>query len=162
MQFTHCVKKKGNFNPSYSVPVHSGFGRERVGQPGRQFGIPAQDSCAPGQTPATPNQTPATPTPTPPVAAPATSGKKWCVPKPDASDAALQANLDYACGQGIDCKPIQPGGACFAPETVRSHAAFAMNSYYQAKGRNDFNCDFSGTGLITLTDPSTGGCTYVS
>ncbi|KAL0321961.1 UNVERIFIED_CONTAM: Glucan endo-1,3-beta-glucosidase [Sesamum calycinum] len=114
-------------------------------------------------TPAVP--TPAVPTPTvptPAVAPPTTTGKKWCVPKADASDAALQANLDYACGQGIDCKPIQPGGACFTPETVRSHASFAMNSYYQAKGRNDFNCDFSGTGVITSTDPSTGGCTYVS
>ncbi|KAK4431190.1 Glucan endo-1,3-beta-glucosidase [Sesamum alatum] len=108
----------------------------------------------------TPTAEPATkPTPT---AAPATSGKKWCLPKSDASDAALQANLDYACGQGIDCKPIQPGGACFTPNTVRSHASFAMNSYYQTQGRNDFNCDFSGTGSITTIDPSNGGCTYVS
>ncbi|KAK4431189.1 Glucan endo-1,3-beta-glucosidase [Sesamum alatum] len=93
---------------------------------------------------------------------PAIGNKKWCLPKPNASDAALQANIDYVCSQGIDCKPIQAGGACFTPSTVRSHASFAMNSYYQTKGRNDFNCDFSGTGSITNIDPSTGGCKYVS
>ncbi|KAL0321953.1 UNVERIFIED_CONTAM: Glucan endo-1,3-beta-glucosidase [Sesamum calycinum] len=102
------------------------------------------------------------PIPKPPVAPAATGGKKWCVPKADASDAALQANIDYVCSQGIDCKPIQAGGACFTPSTVRSHASFAMNSYYQTKGRKDFNCDFSGTAVITSTDPSTGGCRYVS
>ncbi|KAK4385437.1 Glucan endo-1,3-beta-glucosidase [Sesamum angolense] len=102
------------------------------------------------------------PIPKPPVAPAATGGKKWCVPKTDASDAALQANIDYVCSQVIDCKPIQAGGACFTPSTVRSHASFAMNSYYQTKGRKDFNCDFSGTAVITSTDPSTGGCRYVS
>ncbi|KAL2227559.1 UNVERIFIED_CONTAM: Glucan endo-1,3-beta-glucosidase [Sesamum indicum] len=94
------------------------------------------------------------PIPTLPVAPTTTGGKKWCVPKSDASYAALQANIDYVCSQGIDCKPIQAGGACFTPSTVRSHASFAMNSYYQTKGRSDFNCDFSGTGFLTSNDPS--------
>ncbi|KAL0401386.1 UNVERIFIED_CONTAM: Glucan endo-1,3-beta-glucosidase [Sesamum latifolium] len=93
------------------------------------------------------------PIPTRPVAPAVTGGKKWCVPKSDASDAALQANIDYVCSQGIDCKPIQAGGACFTPNTVRSHASFAMNSYYQTKGHNNINCDFSGTGFVTSNDP---------
>jgi hypothetical protein len=30
------------------------------------------------------------------------------------------ANLDFACGRGIDRDPIQPGGACFEPNTIAS------------------------------------------
>ncbi|KAG6601002.1 Glucan endo-1,3-beta-glucosidase, partial [Cucurbita argyrosperma subsp. sororia] len=92
----------------------------------------------------------------------APSGKKWCVPKSDASVQALQKNIDYVCSSNIDCRPIQAGGACFLPNDIRSHASYAMNSYYQTSGRNDFNCDFSHTGVITTVNPSHGGCVYIS
>lgn len=29
-----------------------------------------------------------------------------------------------------------------------------MNAYYQINGRNDFDCDFIQTGVITTIDPS--------
>ncbi|KAL8463109.1 hypothetical protein ACS0TY_033943 [Phlomoides rotata] len=93
---------------------------------------------------------------------PAPGAKKWCVPKQGVSDDALQDNIDYVCSQGLDCTPIQPGGACYDPDNRRSHAAFAMNAYYQTEGRHDFNCDFSGSGVITTTDPSNGPCKYLS
>ncbi|KAH0677818.1 hypothetical protein KY285_025619 [Solanum tuberosum] len=90
-------------------------------------------------------------------------GRKFCRPKEDATDAQLQANLDWACtNQGVDCGPVQAGGPCFGPNTVRSHAAFVMNSYYQIKGKNDFNCDFLGSGVIDFADPSYGTCKYLS
>lgn len=90
-----------------------------------------------------------------PSSAPAaSSSRKWCVPRSDASDEALQANIDYVCSTGVDCKPIQDGGACFNPNTVRSHASYAMNVYYQASGRHDFDCDFGHTGVLTTADPS--------
>ncbi|PON33514.1 Glycoside hydrolase [Parasponia andersonii] len=101
--------------------------------------------------------------PTSPVAqAPSTvgSGKNWCVPKTDASDAALQENIDYVCSTKVDCNPIQAGGPCFEPNNVRSHASYAMNAYYQDFGPQDYNCDFNHTGLITYTDPSYEACTY--
>lgn len=91
--------------------------------------------------------------PTAPVA-PSDGGRQWCVPRTDASDEALQKNIDYVCSSGVDCGPIQAGGACFDPNTVRSHASYAMNAYFQASGRHDFDCDFSHTGLLTSTDPS--------
>ncbi|XWS70840.1 hypothetical protein CRYUN_Cryun03dG0083500 [Craigia yunnanensis] len=101
------------------------------------------------------------PTPTnPSPAIPAPSDNNYCVPKIAVSYAQLQSNLDYACGQGIDCTPIQPGGTCYEPNTVRSHAAFAMNSYYRTKGQSYFSCDFAGTGQITSIDPSYGNCHY--
>lgn len=95
------------------------------------------------------------PTPASPTApSPPNSDNKWCVPKQDASDQALQANIDFVCDSGVDCTPIQNNGPCFEPDTVRSHASFAMNAYYQANGRNDYDCDFTNTGVITMVDPS--------
>ncbi|KAH1244113.1 Glucan endo-1,3-beta-glucosidase 7 [Glycine max] len=98
-------------------------------------------------------------TPTTPVTpAPNTAG--WCVAKAGVSDAQLQANIDYACSQGIDCGPIQPGGSCFEPNTIASHAAFAMNLYYQTSGKNQWNCDFSQSATLTSQNPSYNACIY--
>lgn len=79
----------------------------------------------------------------------------WCVPKEGATETELQENLDFACGQeGVDCRPIQPGGACFEPNTVKSHAAYAMNQLFQVAGRNSWNCDFRQSAMLTAQDPS--------
>ncbi|XP_011048644.1 PREDICTED: glucan endo-1,3-beta-glucosidase 7-like [Populus euphratica] len=103
--------------------------------------------------------TPSTPK-TPVTSSPKPAAVGWCVPKTGASGAQLQASLDYACGQGIDCGPIQPGGACFQPDTLASHAAYAINLYYQASAKNPWNCDFSETATLTSKNPSYNGCTY--
>ncbi|RLN16294.1 glucan endo-1,3-beta-glucosidase 7 [Panicum miliaceum] len=85
----------------------------------------------------------------------------WCVARNGASDAELQADLDYACAQvGVDCGAIQPGGACFEPNTVRAHAAYAMNQLYQAAGRHPWNCDFRASATLTSDNPSYGACVY--
>ncbi|KAF7810887.1 glucan endo-1,3-beta-D-glucosidase [Senna tora] len=99
-------------------------------------------------------------TPVTPVTPAPTTAQGWCVPKSGASDAQLQANIDYACSHGIDCGPIQAGGACFEPNTVASHAAYAMNLYYQTQGKNPWNCDFSQTATLTSQNPSYNACTY--
>ncbi|CAN1746954.1 Glucan endo-1,3-beta-glucosidase [Linum perenne] len=94
--------------------------------------------------------------------APVVGKKSWCVPKAGASDQALQGNINYVCSQkGMDCKPIQAGGACFAPGNVRSHASYVMNSFYRHHGGRPFNCDFAGTGAVTFVDPSKGSCKYM-
>ncbi|KAF6171884.1 hypothetical protein GIB67_011781, partial [Kingdonia uniflora] len=112
-----------------------------------------RDSQATGPSPST---TPTAPSPAD------TPLKMWCVPKTEANGDALQANIDYVCRLGIDCSPIQDGGACFQPDTVRSHASYAMNAYYQYYGHDNSNCDFTGTGLVTNFDPSYDVCKYVS
>ncbi|XP_074568142.1 PLASMODESMATA CALLOSE-BINDING PROTEIN 2-like [Curcuma longa] len=84
----------------------------------------------------------------------------WCVCKPEMVDTALQKTLDYACGAGADCNPILQNGACYSPNTVRSHCSYATNSYYQRKGQAQGACDFTGTATLTTTDPSYSGCTY--
>ncbi|XP_042469943.1 glucan endo-1,3-beta-glucosidase-like [Zingiber officinale] len=95
--------------------------------------------------------------------APGSGVRRWCVASAGADGAALQANINYACGSGgADCGPIQEGGACFDPNTLLAHASYSMNAYYQAAGRHDFNCDFGHTGVITSSDPSHGSCKYPS
>ncbi|KAL1549710.1 glucan endo-1,3-beta-glucosidase-like [Salvia divinorum] len=89
-------------------------------------------------------------------------GKKWCVCNSDASEAVLQSNINYACSQGIDCKSIQAGGACFTPNTLKAHASYAMNAYFHAQGLIPRSCDFAGTGVVISTDPSTPACKYVA
>ncbi|KAI0527190.1 hypothetical protein KFK09_002789 [Dendrobium nobile] len=94
-------------------------------------------------------------------AAPAVAAGGWCVPKEGATEEELQANLDFACGQqGVDCLPIQPGGACFEPNTVKSHAAYAMNQLFQVAGRNSWNCDFRQSAILTSQNPSYDGCVF--
>lgn len=87
--------------------------------------------------------------------------KIWCLPKTGADVEALQRNIDYVCGLEAEyCKPIQEGGECFLPNTVKAHAAFAMNAYYQGTGKNDYDCDFEQTAAISTVDPSYGNCKY--
>uniref|UniRef100_A0A0D9ZBC6 glucan endo-1,3-beta-D-glucosidase n=1 Tax=Oryza glumipatula TaxID=40148 RepID=A0A0D9ZBC6_9ORYZ len=88
-------------------------------------------------------------------------GGGWCVASAGATEADLQADLDYACAQvGVDCGAIQAGGACFEPNTVRAHAAYAMNQLYQAAGRHPWNCDFRSSATLTSDNPSYGSCVY--
>lgn len=107
----------------------------------------------------TPSITPTTnPYSTPTMATPSSpSGQSWCVASQTASQTALQVALDYACGYGgADCSAIQQGGSCYNPDTVRDHASYAFNDYYQ---RNPIptSCDFGGTAVVTNVDPSRFG-----
>ncbi|KAL0332279.1 UNVERIFIED_CONTAM: Glucan endo-1,3-beta-glucosidase 13 [Sesamum calycinum] len=85
----------------------------------------------------------------------------WCVAKPHADEKVMQAVVDFCCGPGgVDCREIYENGDCFAPDKIHAHASYAMNAYYQMHGRNYWNCDFKGTGLVTFSDPSYGQCRY--
>ena len=87
-----------------------------------------------------------------------TANQGWCVSKPEASNQALQANIDYAYSQCIDCKHIQLSEACFEPNTLRALATYAMSTYCQAMGCHDFNSDFSHSAVLTSINPSDGNC----
>ncbi|KAG1347807.1 hypothetical protein COCNU_06G016360 [Cocos nucifera] len=78
----------------------------------------------------------------------------------DQSSTALQKTLDYACGAGADCTPIQQTGTCYNPNTVLAHCSYAANSYYQRKGQQQQACDFAGTATVSASDPSSAGCSY--
>ncbi|TQD72294.1 hypothetical protein C1H46_042166 [Malus baccata] len=107
-----------------------------------------------------PSMTPFPTTTTP--SSPASTGSSWCVASQSASQMALQVALDYACGHGgTDCSEIQPGRSCYNPNSVRDHASYAFNNYYQKKPVPN-SCNFGGTAMITSTNPSTGSCQYPS
>ena len=78
----------------------------------------------------------------------------WCVCRSDQSSTSLQKTLDYACGAGADCSPIQQTGACYNPNTVLAHCSYAANSYFQRKGQTQQACDFAGTATLSASDPS--------
>lgn len=106
---------------------------------------------------------PATTSPSPPATtSPTSSGGAWCIASPTASQTALQVALDYACGYGgADCSAVQPSGSCYNPNTLRDHASYAFNAYYQ-KNPVPTSCSFGGTAQLTNTDPSSGNCHYAS
>ncbi|XP_051206549.1 major pollen allergen Ole e 10 [Lolium perenne] len=103
---------------------------------------------------AQPAQSPASP-----AAAAARPPKTWCVARPSADEKALQGNINYVC-QNVSCSVIQPGGPCFNPNTLASHASIAMNLYYAYNGRHSWNCYFRDSGIIVQSDPSYGSCTF--
>lgn len=106
--------------------------------------------------PPTVTSTPTTPTTT----TPASSGGSWCIANPGASETALQVALDYACGYGgADCSALQPGATCYNPNTLRDHASYAFNDYYQ-KNPVPTSCVFGGSAQLTNNDPSSGSCRF--
>ncbi|XP_010470559.1 PREDICTED: major pollen allergen Ole e 10-like [Camelina sativa] len=90
------------------------------------------------------------------------SAKTWCVSDPSATDAQLQANLDWLCGSVLtsSCVIINPGGPCYEPNTLTNHASYMMNDYYQFNGGTKEACDFNHSGRIVDTNPSHGGCVF--
>ncbi|XP_068665426.1 PLASMODESMATA CALLOSE-BINDING PROTEIN 3-like [Aristolochia californica] len=86
----------------------------------------------------------------------------WCIARSNISEQVLQMALDYACSTGADCAPIQSTGLCYLPNTLLAHASYAFNSYYQRKVMAPGSCDFAGTGVVAMSDPSYGSCVYPS
>lgn len=82
-------------------------------------------------------------------------GTTWCVALSSVTAVELQRALNWACGPGsTDCSALQPGGPCFEPNDLVSHASFAFNSYYQQNGNSDIACNFGGAAVITRKNPS--------
>ncbi|XP_061340006.1 uncharacterized protein LOC133286588 [Gastrolobium bilobum] len=118
---------------------------------------PYTNPTTPTTTPASPTATPTTPT----TPTPASAGGQWCVASQSAQDSTLKVALDYACGYGADCSAIQPEGSCYNPNTLKDHASYAFNDYYQ-KNPAPTSCAFGGTATLTNKDPSNGNCHYTS
>ncbi|XP_071688113.1 glucan endo-1,3-beta-glucosidase-like [Rutidosis leptorrhynchoides] len=83
----------------------------------------------------------------------------WCVAKPSASEMELKQDIVFAC-KFVECNIINPGGACFEPQTLINHASVVMNLYYQANGRHPWDCDFTKSAIVAINDPSYGDCKY--
>ncbi|XP_011100580.1 glucan endo-1,3-beta-glucosidase 4-like [Sesamum indicum] len=87
--------------------------------------------------------------------------EEWCIADEQTSDSELQVGLDWACGiGGANCSKIQVGQACFWPNTVRAHASYAFNNYFQKFKHRGGSCYFNGAAIITGLDPSHNSCHY--
>jgi hypothetical protein len=83
----------------------------------------------------------------------------FCVALQNADPTALQAGLNWACGQGqADCSAIQPGGACYQQNNLAALASYAYNDYYQKMASTGATCSFNGTATTTTNDPSNHLC----
>ncbi|CAN6279850.1 unnamed protein product [Urochloa humidicola] len=95
----------------------------------------------------------------PPSGVKVTTGEAWCVANAMVGEERLLAALNYACGEGgANCKAIQPGAACYEPNTMVAHASYAFNDYYQRKGRSIGTCDFAGAAYVVNQPPKMGKC----
>ncbi|KAL9425655.1 hypothetical protein AB3S75_032592 [Citrus x aurantiifolia] len=123
--------------------------------------------------PSPPKLAPGSPVYQPPMAHPPPAGPPppphqnprfpvWCVAKPTVPDSIIQEAMDYACGTGADCKPIQTNGSCFQPNTLVAHASYAFNSYWQKTKNRGGTCDFGGIAMLVTTDPSFSDCNFIS
>uniref|UniRef100_A0A0A9DV44 X8 domain-containing protein n=1 Tax=Arundo donax TaxID=35708 RepID=A0A0A9DV44_ARUDO len=91
------------------------------------------------------------------------NGVTWCVARPSTSQEDLQNALDWACGPGgADCSQLQPGGRCYQPNTLLTHASYAFNIFYQQNGNSDIACNFGGAGAVVKRDPSFGACKFLA
>ncbi|GMI99865.1 hypothetical protein HRI_003655800 [Hibiscus trionum] len=92
------------------------------------------------------------------------SSATYCLCKDGVGEQMLQKALDYACGAGADCSPINQNGPCYNPNTVKDHCNYAVNSYFQKKGQAQGSCDFSGTAAVSANPPSNvpSSCSFPS
>lgn len=81
--------------------------------------------------------------------------KQWCIADEQYPDEELQRDLDWACGSGrANCSAIQENQPCYYPNTVRDHASYAFNSYWQKFKNQGGSCKFNAAALLTELDPS--------
>ncbi|THF97691.1 hypothetical protein TEA_006784 [Camellia sinensis var. sinensis] len=81
--------------------------------------------------------------------------EQWCIADEQTPDDELQAAMDWACGKGgANCSEIQVNQPCYLPNTVRDHASYAFNNYYQNFKHKGASCYFNGGAITTELDPN--------
>ncbi|WCJ37410.1 Carbohydrate-binding X8 domain superfamily protein [Euphorbia peplus] len=87
--------------------------------------------------------------------------EQWCIADEQTPDDELQMAIDWTCGKGgANCSMIQLDKPCYLPNTVKAHASYAFNDYFQKFKNKGGSCYFKGAALITELDPSYNSCRY--
>eukprot|EP00756_Hemistasia_phaeocysticola_P001481 Hpha_TRINITY_DN11046_c0_g1::TRINITY_DN11046_c0_g1_i1::g.93032::m.93032 len=104
------------------------------------------------------------PPPSPAVCTPSPEFTFVCTPRRDATDQAVAGALGYLCGAGVDCGPINAGGACYDPNTLPAHASWGYQKFYELKEAASptipapGTCDFAQTAALVPTAGCGGPC----
>ncbi|CAI8611662.1 unnamed protein product [Vicia faba] len=86
---------------------------------------------------------------------------EWCIADEQTPDDELQRAMDWACNVGgADCSKIKPNQPCYLPNTVKDHASYVFNNYYQKFKNKGGSCYFNSAALINALDPSHGSCKF--
>ncbi|GMN36605.1 hypothetical protein TIFTF001_006146 [Ficus carica] len=87
--------------------------------------------------------------------------EEWCIADEQTPDEELQKALGWACQKGgADCSKIQAGQPCYLPNTLKDHASYAFNDYYQKYKHKGGSCYFNAAALVTALDPSHDSCKF--
>lgn len=84
-------------------------------------------------------------------------GKIWCVLAPATATRVMELvpAVEFACRQGnATCSELAPGGSCYEPVSIISHASYAFSSYWAKFRGNGASCYFDGLAVQTIVDPS--------
>ncbi|KAL9421896.1 hypothetical protein AB3S75_034214 [Citrus x aurantiifolia] len=86
-------------------------------------------------------------------------GKKYCVPKENLSEVTLKEQIEWGCMQGVDCDPVvnMKEVSC-ADQSWYVKAAYVMNYYFNAHGRDEASCYFNNNAMLTYDNPSNATC----
>ncbi|CAJ1941481.1 unnamed protein product [Sphenostylis stenocarpa] len=87
--------------------------------------------------------------------------EEWCIADEQTPDEELQRAMDWACGKGgADCSKIEVNQPCYLPNTLKDHASYVFNNYYQRFKHKGGSCYFNSAAITTDVDPSHGSCKY--
>ncbi|KAG4196208.1 hypothetical protein ERO13_A06G155100v2 [Gossypium hirsutum] len=87
--------------------------------------------------------------------------REWWIADEQTPDEDLLKALDWACGKGgADCSKIQVNQPCYHPNTIKDHASYAFNNYYQKFKNKGATCYFNSAAIITDLDPSHNSCKF--
>nr|GLL31780.1 glucan endo-1,3-beta-glucosidase 8-like [Ipomoea trifida] len=85
---------------------------------------------------------------------------RWCIFNGNLSNLKYaEYHMQAACNVS-DCSSLQPGGSC-SKLNFTSRVSYAFNAFYQLGTQDKLECGWnSGMGVITMANPSVGGCKF--
>lgn len=78
----------------------------------------------------------------------------YCIADEQTPEDELVQAMNWACGNGADCSAIRENQPCYIPNTVKDHASYAFNSYYQNMKHKGGSCYFNAAALLSDLNPS--------
>ncbi|AES92775.2 putative X8 domain-containing protein [Medicago truncatula] len=86
---------------------------------------------------------------------------EWCIADEQTPDDDLQRAMDWACHVGgANCSNIQVNHPCYLPNTMKDHASYVFNNYYQKFKHKGGSCYFNSAAITSDLDPSHGSCKF--